>query len=257
MVFLLGFRLNTVMGSTLNKEINPSLKVQLSEIRGQIESNGNNWAKLEQKALSLTKKYTSPKDKGEIYATIVFIYSDKGAIKKYIQNSKIIKYSQKAIQYPLDIYTKCTIYNRWADVFWVVNPYLNSNQFVIERRKAIKLFLTGLKIALDNGAPKKMPKRPMFIRYDYIGPTNSPEYKKILKKRVEQERVFKKLRLLEKLFLYRQETIQDCISLYTTPPSTTNELKSFAKQILGKYPNTIAEIISGVNKQINQFDYYN
>ncbi|HDL64122.1 MAG TPA: hypothetical protein ENH12_01890 [Proteobacteria bacterium] len=125
---------------------------------------GTDWGELEIECLKLLKKFDSPEDKGEIYATVAFIYSDKGynplAGDITGQLSKTIEYCKKALEYPLNVVTACQIYSSWADALQIKYRNTDGGKFATARRQIIIPCLEGLKLILDNKVPEKRQPPP-------------------------------------------------------------------------------------------------
>jgi len=225
---------------------------RLAKIHGQSKGTDfENLEKLETECLRLLKEYDSPEHKGKIYATIAFIYSESGFWIKNIQLPKTIEYCKKALQYPLAPLTACAIYGKWTDALMCRYWSYPKEEFVKRRREATVLCLTGLKLALDNNAPKEMPEGPPMVS-KYECPTDSPEYQEILREHEEQLRARRRWEIETELYFQRGALTQRCVSLYTHEPYATDELRRLAGEILKGYDAVVEEILTEVEAKIGR-----
>jgi len=228
------------------------LKQQLARIRSKNIGRGTNWEKLETECLALIKDNNSPPNKGRIYATIALIYAEKGysSSSEDVRIPKAIKYCKKALQHPLEATTACEMYGRWAGALMV--KYFNSagSEFVKRRREAIIPCLTGLKLALDNKAPKKRQKLPPVNMLSFHGRKNHPIYKKLFKEHKEQLAKRRKAELQNELYWQRWALTRRCATLYSRKPYNMDELKSYADKALKKYKEDVNDLIAEVQAEI-------
>ena len=218
---------------------------------------GTDWARLEAECLELIEDFNSPANLGKIYATIAGIYSDTGFTSKDVQLPKTIEYAKKALEYPLDVPTKCHMYGRWADVLIVKALRGPQEDMVEKRREAIVPILQGLKLALDYNAPKEMPKPLAVDLFTLRGDINSPANQKMLKKHEEQVAARKKADFLETLYFKRESLMRKCITLYSQKPYDTNELIDFASKILSKRKDVVEELVSELRAAIAEKEQSN
>lgn len=231
-------------------KVDERLDLRLAAIRSQNKGEGTDWAKLEAECLKLVKDHNSPEGKGAIYATIALIYSEAGYSRKDIQVPKTIEYSQKALRYPLAPVTSCSLYGSWTDALMVTYWSYLEEEFVKLRQEAIVPCLTGLRLALDNKAPKDHPKAPPPVgKYD-IHPGKGPIYEEAVRKHKQQLAARKKWEFENKLYFQRKVLTQRCVSLYSHKPYDIDELKSFAEKILKKYDDVVQELLSEVEGEI-------
>jgi len=119
-------------------------------------------AKRESECLNLIPDHNAPSDQGKIYATMAFLYSDRGYGPDDDPNmaAQAFRYSMKALEYPLEPLTACYMYTRGSDAL-VAQSRSDPNQtFEEAREQAADLCLKGLKLALDNNAPRESPPSP-------------------------------------------------------------------------------------------------
>jgi len=160
------------------------------------------------------------------------------------------EYCKKALQHPLEATTACAMYGRWGGA--LIRKYWNcpENEFVKRRREAIIPCLTGLKLALDNKAPKKRQKVPMVEMFNFHGPRTHPLYQKLLKEHSEQLAKYRKARLQNELYWQRWALTQRCVTLYSRKPYNMDELESYAKKALKKYDEAVNELTAEVEMEI-------
>lgn len=234
-------------------KVDERLDQRLAAIRSQNKGEETDWAKLEAECLKLVKDHNSLPEKGKIYAKIALIYGEKGyTSREDVRIPKAIKYCKEALHYPLEVTTACEMYARWAGSLIVTYWSYPEEEFVKRRREAIVLCLTGLKLALDNRAPKEYPKAPPPVgKYD-IHPEKGPIYEEAVRKHREQLAAHKKWEFQEKLYFQRKALTQICVSLYSHMPYDTDELKYLAQVILIKYDEAVKELVGEVQTEIAQ-----
>jgi len=254
--WLEGMRVLTIFialaGGFFMKDVSNAGEEQLNQRLAAISSQNKgvgDWGKLEAECLNLLKEYESPEDKGKIYAAIALTYSKSGySSREDIRIPKSIKYCKKALQYPLEVTTACEMYGRWTGALMVKYWDSEKEEFVKRRQEAIVPCLTGLKLALDNKAPKKRQPPPAVGIY-HISPS-SPHYQKVMKKYKEELAARKKWEFENKLYNSRRALTQSCVSLYSHEPYDTDELEQLASEIL-KDDEAIREILAEVRSKIS------
>lgn len=232
-----------------SEKADEDLKPRLATIRAENKGKGTDWAKLETQCLNLIKDHNSPVEKGEIYSTIALIYAEKGySSPQDVRIPKAIEYCRKALQHPLEVITACEMYGRWTGA--LMAKYRNSpeNEFVTRRQEAATRCLTGLKLALDNKAPKKREPPPPVFRYNI--PPSSPNYDEMFEKHRRQLAAYKKWEFTNGLYKQREALTQRCVTLYTHKPYATNELRLLAEKILKKYDAAVEKLIALVEAEI-------
>jgi hypothetical protein len=237
------------------------LDINLMRIISQDKDEGTDIQKLEDQCLLLLNDYNSPEDKGKIYANIAFMYSGHGySSLKSIRIAKTEEYCWKALEYPLDTITTCETYASLSGS--QIAPYYErpAEEFAKARKESIVTCLTGLKLVLDNNAPKELEEQQVHrppIVLTHTGDPNDPHYKKRLKEvtkwNEELMAEHKKEKLEQELYILRRAAIESCVSLYSyKPPYDTNELEKFARDILKGHEDAIDEIMSKVRERNSQ-----
>ena len=237
------------------------LDINLMRIISQDKGEGTDIQKLEDQCLLLLNDYNSPEDKGKIYANIAFMYSGHGySSLKSIRIAKTEEYCWKALEYPLDTITTCETYASLSGS--QIAPYYErpAEEFTKARKESIVTCLTGLKLALDNNAPKEWKEQQVHrppIVLTHTGDPNDPSYKKRLKEvtKWNEELIaeHKKEKFEQNLFIIRRAAIDSCAGLYSSkPPYDTNELEKFARDILKGHDDAVDEIMIRTRQLIPQ-----
>jgi hypothetical protein len=231
---------------------NLPLELNLERIISQDKGRGTDAQKLEDKCLDLLKDHNSPEDKGKIYAKIASMYADTGySSPNDIRIAKTAEYCRKALKQPLDTITACETYTRLSSS--QIAPYYErpAEEFAKARKEAIVTCLTGLKLVLDNNAPKEWKEPPGVSKYE-VNP-NSPGYENVVKEHERQIVTRKKTGFDLKLFILRQQLIGICVTLYSSkPPYDADELEKFARNILNGHNDAVDEIMSKMRKRNSQ-----
>ena len=228
------------------------LDINLVRITNQDKGEGTDIQKLEDKCLELLRDHNSPEDKGKIYAKIAFMYSGKGySSPNDIRISKTLEYCNNALKQPLDSITTAEMYSRLASAQMAYKFNGNEKEFAAARHEAIINALKGLKLVLDNNAPKEWKGPPTGTIYHYFGEPNDP-YRKIIQKKMEEQIANrKKWDDEQKLYFLRKSLIDGCANSYAyKSPHDMNELENSARDILKGHNDAIDEIMSKVNERI-------
>ena len=223
---------------------------QLRAIRYAERKDGTNPAILETECLNLIANHKSPADKGKIYSTIALIYSDRGYGPDDDPNiaAKAFQYSMKALEYPLEPLAACNMYTRAADAI-VVHSSRDPNMLIADvREEAFDLCLKGLKIALDNEAPKEYPKPPEAVGKISKGPGTPLE--QVLRWQNHQVEAREKWLYEIEFCGLRQGLFQRCISLSSRRTNDQDQFEKKVRQILKVYQETADELIAAFHVQI-------
>jgi hypothetical protein len=231
---------------------NTSLETNLVRITSQNKGRGTDVQKLEGNCLELLRDHNTPEDKGKIYAKIAFMYSGKGySSPNDVRIAKTAEYCRKALEYPLDTLTTCETYASLTGA--QIAPYYKRpvEEFTKARKEAIVTCLTGLKLVLDNNAPKEWVNPPGVDMYT-VHP-NSPNYKKVVKEHERQMEARNKWEVEKKLYILRGAAIESCVTLYSAePPYDMNELEKFTHDILKGHDDAVDEIMTKARERIPQ-----
>ncbi len=239
-----------------SKDPNVLLEKNLSEIVAKDRGGGTDIKKLEDDCLSLLSDNNSPEEKGIIYSKIALMYAGKGySSPNDIRIQKTTEYSMKALGHPLDVVTSSKIYACLADS--QIAPYWHSShtEFIKARREAILTILSGIKLVLENNAPKYIKEPPPPVG-KYEVDSTSPDYEKVVKKHDEQMAARKKWEFEQNLYFQRDILTGLCVSLYSHKPYNTGELENFAREKLKGHDDAIDEIMAKVQERIQQRSKY-
>ena len=204
-------------------------------------------AELESECLNLIPDHNSPADKGKIYATMAFLYSDRGYGPDDDPNmaGKAYQYSMMALDYPLEPMTACYMYSRGSDAIVARLSHDPNTPIVGGRETAIDLCLKGLKHALDNEAPNECQKSPGPLRRYGVAPGaplrrftqwNNPQIE--ARERWLYETEFCGL---------RRGLFDRCLSLYSHQPYDRDTFESKVRQTLKGYDQTAGELIAALH----------
>lgn len=225
------------------------LRQRLREIDGQIEGSNTDTKKLERQGLNLLDQYTSPEERGRIYAQIAHVYAQSG-LKEPDRLGEYAEYCEKALQYPLDVVAAVRMYGYWASALWsgsrrqVHSRESPWDQFREARREIASLFLRGMKLILDQGTPAEAQPLPMVGKFR-CRPVDSPECQDMVKKHEERRRARARVMLENDLVLRRKMLIDHCVHIYSQEPVATEELAVLAREIL-RDEDAVTELLARV-----------
>jgi len=192
-----------------------------------------------------------------IYATVALVYSNKGYRFSNGGESKLAKaleYGKKAIENPIpDVLISCRVHGRLADAIIIKAKRGQKIYFAEARRAAIVPCLKGLKLALDNKAPKKRPEMPppMFVPH-ILTQHKGPAYKKAMEKYKNQLAQWKQYRHLCALYKERNTLTRRCITFYSNEPCDTQEFRKYAQKILVGYEGVVNHMVGQIEKRIQE-----
>ena len=246
------------LGRVAFGDLNEEFRKQLLRIRSKgIEASTlKDYEALEAQALSLLEDHNTPTEKGMIYATICWAYSaagygrsDEGEAKL----SKTIKYGKQAIEHPIpDVLVSCRVHGNLAGAMFVKARNGPQERFADARREAIAPCLKGLKIALDNKAPKERPKPPPPIFVPHSITPNKESRKKELAEYERQLAEWKEFRHFYALQVERHALAAQCITFYSQEPYDTQEFQEHAQKILVGHDEAINDLIVQIEKRIHE-----
>jgi len=250
-IFLLG------LPRTSCANLDEEFKKQLQKIRGKSIMKGSlkNLETLEVQCLKLIKDHNSPTEKGMIYATVALVYSGKGyrlSNEGETKLAKTLEYGKKAIEHPIpDVLINCRVHGELTGAMFIKARRGPKNKFAEARRAAIVPCLKGLKLALDNKAPKKRPDLPPPMLVPHIlTPHKGPAYEKAMEKYAKQLAEWKRYKYLCKLQLERWALAKQCKTIYSEEPYDTQEFRKYAQKILVGYEEAVNDLIGQIEKRI-------
>ena len=205
---------------------------------------------LETECLDLIATYTSPSEKGKIYSTLAFIYSDRGYGPHDDPNlaGKALKYSIKALEYPLDPLTACYMYTRGSDALIVQSRHEPNKPLLDIREEAVDLCLKGLKLALENEAPKEYPTLPDWAAR--ISVSQGTPFSRVVRLHNNQINAREKWLFKTEFCGLRQGLFSRCVSLYSRKSYDRETFQKKVREILIKHEETINELITALDTQI-------
>lgn len=209
--------------------------------------------KLETRCLSLIEDHNSPVQKGKIYSTIALMYSDRGYRPDTDPNipTKVIAYSMKALEYPLDPLTACYMYARGSDGMIAQARRDPRKQFAEVRAKAIDLCLKGLKLAVDSNAPREYPKSPGPVARVSVAP-GSALYERLMEEHKHQMEASEKWLYDTEFYWLRRGLFDRCVSLYSREPYDRETFKKKANEILKEHGDVVGELMAALDAQIEK-----
>ena len=238
---------------------------RLATIRCKNLGDPQTYASLEKEALGLLSKYQAPGEKGQIYATIVAIYSDKGATLEAIEKgtlaTKMLEYAQRALQESLGFIDQCQMYSCWTgalEMKYFRPIYLENssgNEFQKARREIIQPCLKGLKIVLDHNAQKEIQPLPAVNMYDVGGNEDDPSYLAAVETHAKEVAARKEAEKQNCLVEFRRGFIATCVDLYSRDPDAKVEFVQIAGPILNN-ASILQEILTAIEeKRLSTFSH--
>ncbi len=197
--------------------------------------------KLEEEYLSLLEVATSPEEQGLVYAHIVWLYSSNGTNP---QPNVVETYCQEALTHPLPVDVAALMYSRWSSA--LSRRYMQDwrgSRHSVARRRIIAPVLDGLKLVLDNGAPKERVELPAVGKYNIAAPPDSPALQRARQRHAEQMAARQTAERLDSLKFYRGIFVQQCINLYLREPADPDELTRLATEALADHPEALQDLL--------------
>lgn len=237
---------------------NAVLERRLVEIRAGSRTASEDPCALEAKCLLLLGDYSAPSQRGMIYATMASVYSERGypsslgENKQQQQLAKTTEYAKKALEHPLDALTACRMYGALGDAITISGRRGPVDRWPEVRREAIVPCLKGLKLALDNKAPKDRPSPPLVtIRHVLSGSsTLTPQDANETARRERQLAARKEYEHLRDLHVQRQALTGRAVTLYAEEPYNTEELRALLRKMLSGHDEAANELVQLVEARI-------
>jgi hypothetical protein len=237
---------------------NEMLARRLIEIRADGRTATEDPCALEARCLQLLADHNAPSQRGMIYATIASVYSERGypsslGQKKQQQRlAKTAEYARKALEYPLDVLRACKMYGALTDAIIIGGRRGPKDKWLDVRREAIVPCLMGLKLALDNKAPKDRPSPPLAtIRHVLSGSrTFVPQDANEVARREQQSAARKQYERLRELYMQRRALTERSVALYAEEPYDTEELRALVRKMLPAHDEAVNELVQLVEGRI-------
>jgi hypothetical protein len=179
--------------------------------------------RVDQLGQELLKKYSDSKEQGAIYYHLAHIHAQSGVREP----DRIIEYTRKALDFPLEPSQRMRLYVYWGDAIQVKQARSPVGTW---RKEAAQPYLQGLKEVLPYRLPETPPKLPRVTAYDVDGPPEVVERERQEHKRemaARQEAKFQR-----DMIQHRNVLTQQLVSLYSRKPYATEELEQLASEKL-------------------------
>ncbi len=242
--------LKTDIVAGVRSDTNELIDNQLAKIKANNKGfQTTDYNALEAQGLELLKVYTSPEQKGKIYAALAHLYTDSGfPPKEKGGDAHVLKakyYSQKALEYPLEPIVVCEMYGKLASALIYNLQEKPKEEFVKIRKEAIVPCLKGLKLALDNNAPDEIKSPPESHRYNIDAPGTESD---LIKIKQQMQMVARKKWELEKNFYIQKVGLEGmCVSMYSKDQNI-EEFKQLATDIFKGHKDEIDKIAADIKK---------
>lgn len=202
---------------------------------------------VEKRCNELLKEYTKPEEQGKIYYELTKVEGQSG----FQRPAKAIEYAKKAIELPQDPWKKVRLYVYWGDTIQVAHRGVHNQELVAARRKAVMPYLLGLKETLQHDLPEVKPDLPGVDRFDYGGPSDTEEYRSMIRKHQEQVEARKKAKFQRSMIQHRDILTSQVSTMYSRFPFASNEIEKLANEIL-EDKVAIERLMSAVNAAVQQ-----
>ena len=234
MTFISAVLARPAMGDHFQSELQ-----NLSHLRKGVKTD---FSKVNSITESMLKRYTDPKDQGQIYFVAAHIYAQAGGTRP----ADVIQFATKAIECPLDPSQRLRLYVYWGDALQLLGK---EKRFSEKRQKAVIPYLNAYREILKYDLPLKAPELPGVFAYDVSG--DGPLVEAFKKKHMEAVLARKKAEVQIEMIQHRNVIEGQIIGLYTRPPFATHQLQEFAYEIVGEnkaVDDLIARVTTDVAK---------
>jgi hypothetical protein len=162
--------------------------------------------------------------------------------------AKTIEYAKKALEYPLDVPTSCRLYGYLGDALTVKGKRGPRDDWLQARQEAVTVCLKGLKLALDNKAPREMPAPPS-VGPNAFGPDGRTQ-EGALPTFEEQKAARKQYYQLRALHMQRRALSNRAVILYSEEPYDVDQFRAIALEVLGKHQDVAHALTQEVQARI-------
>lgn len=230
------------------------LERRLVKIRAAGRRGTTDAGALEAQCLQLVKDHNTPAGKGMIYATIALVYCERGfgrSDERRTRVAKTLEYAKKALEHPLDVLSGCRMQGRLADAIIISAWRGPRDKWIQARRQAVAPCLRGLKLAMDNKAPKDRPDPPPMVPLPHIISPNGGRAYQEKHRRYEQYVVAcREYRHLCELHNQRRALTRRCVTLYSEEPHDTEEFRGYAQKMLVGYEDVVQDLTAQVEAAV-------
>ena len=201
--------------------------------------------KLEEDYLSLLELATSAEQEGLVYAHIAWMYCTKGTIRA---PQVAETYCQEALGYPLPVDVAASMHNFRGMALWTrYHQEWRGERYRVARRRIIAPALAGLKLVMENGAPREAVPLPTVVIDNTFIPMGAPgreeALQEIARRHAAQLAERRKAELLNVLQRFREWFIRSCVNLYLQDPADPDELRRLASEALADHPEARADLL--------------
>lgn len=190
----------------------------------------------------LLAAHPAPEDRGRIYADLAEVLCNTGMKDP----EAIILATKDALACPLDPSVSMRVHVAYGDALQVKNRGVTDDALRAVRGDIAKVYLEGVKVGLDGGAPEeKLPLLPVEI-LNIRG--DEPRFQKAI--REHDEAAANEIRKHANELLERRNALEgQVVYLYTRRPYDTDELKRIAADAL-KNDSAVQRIVAKVDAGI-------
>lgn len=179
-------------------------------------------ATVDERGARLLKDYSSLGDRGRIYYQLAHVHAQSGLRRP----EKVIEYTKKALEYPLDTDHKLRLYVYWGDALQVTTDH----PLVVRRKAAATAYLDGLAEVLKYKLPEKAPELPPVFIFDAVG--DDPQAEQLRQRHKQAVEVRKQAEFQREMIGHREVLISQIVGLYRQKPAAIEELQELAKKAL-------------------------
>jgi len=198
------------------------------------------FAEVEDRAKRALEDHPSREDQGQVYYQIAHTYAQSGISVKE-RAEKVVEYSKKGLEYPLDPIRRLHLWEYWGDGLQFAGP---AESFAERRKAAAVAYLKGLKESQKYNVPAKPPgPGPAGLLLD---PGPSPPaalFEAMQRKAAEIAATQKRIRYEEELYQRHKVLMDQLVDVYRQEPYAATELREMATEIVGD-PAAVATLMS-------------
>jgi len=220
----------------------PDLRWQLAIIANQRDGTKEKSAQLERECLRLLDGTPSPATKGLVYAQLAKLYCDQGLTDP----DKVIQYSTKALEFPLDVETTGKMYLFAAYVLEAKRRIARGEEAQELTRSSWKVYLEGLDFVLKQNPPPARRDLPAVGKFD-CRPESSESCKALVEKHRQEMEERERVILENELVRYRDILLESCGRLYSEADDKTRDtLRQAADRLIadGERTRYILDLIT-------------
>jgi len=227
-----------------------TLEKELNEVNKLRNSEKTPFEQAENMCNELLEKYTEPEEQARIYYQLAVVYSQSGQKKP----DKIIEFSKKALELPLDPIERLKLYVWWGDAIQIAHRGARNQERVVARRKAVIPYLDGLKECLSMQYPKytqpeHLPEEQN-VKADSRDPLG-PARRSIRAERRKAMYESKKDRFEKDVNQHKKILISQISGTYSDFPWASDEIRELSTKIL-EDKTIVDELMSAVGEAVEK-----